>query len=82
MQESIVKRVILEADYIIKTNKTIREISKCFNVSKSTVHNDLHDRLKRLDKNLFLKVSKILRYHDLVKHINGGASTKLKYAKE
>lgn len=82
MQEKIVRRVILEANYIINTNKTIREISKSFNVSKSTVHNDLHYRLKRVDKNLFIEVSKILRYHDLVKHISGGAKTKLKYAKE
>lgn len=70
-----------EASYIIKTKKTVREIALVFNVSKSTVHKDLHERLLKIDKNLFKKVDEILKYHIDVRHIRGGESTKKKYLK-
>ena len=79
MPYNIKARVIKEANYIIQTGKTVREISKYFNVSKSTVHNDLRKSLKCIDLNLYDKVNKILVYHYKIKHINGGEKTKLKY---
>lgn len=80
--DNIKIRVIKEANYIIDTKKTIRQISKYFNVSKSTVHDDLSKKLKNIDNVLYHKVDKILNYHSLIKHIRGGKSTKLKYAKD
>lgn len=74
-------RVLKEANYIIETNNTIREISKYFKVSKSTVHNDLSKRLKKIDLTLYNKVNQILDYHYSIKHLNGGEKTKLKYLK-
>ena len=82
MINDISKRVIDEAYYMIETNKTIREIAKVFKVSKSTVHKDLKDRLKLIDKNLFLQTQKILKYHTDIRHIKGGESTKKKYQKK
>ena len=79
MNKSIVKRVLEESKYIIKTNRTVREIAKVFNVSKSTVHKDLHERLNDIDYDSFLKVEKILKFHTDVRHIRGGESTKRKY---
>lgn len=75
----ISKRVLDEADYILKTEKTVRELANIFKVSKSTVHKDLHERLLKIDKNLYLKVDKILKYHTDIRHLRGGESTKLKY---
>ena len=40
MNRKIHKRVIDEANYIIESEKTVREIAEVFNVSKSTVHKD------------------------------------------
>ncbi|MGE5456595.1 MAG: sporulation transcriptional regulator SpoIIID [Ignavibacteriales bacterium] len=79
MNSIIIKRVMDEANYIIKTQKTVREIAKIFNVSKSTVHKDLHDRLFDIDYNVFLSVNEILKYHIEIRHIRGGESTKKKY---
>lgn len=79
MNKNIENRVLNESDYIISTEKTIREIAKTFNVSKSTVHKDLSMRLLEIDKNLYNKVSEILKYHIDVRHIRGGASTKAKF---
>lgn len=78
----IQKRVIDEADYIIKTENTIRQIAQIFNVSKSTVHKDLHERLINIDKNRYDKVEKILEHHTNIRHLRGGESTRKKYAKE
>ena len=79
MNKNIIKRVLSESEYIINTNSTVREIAKIYNVSKSTVHKDLHDRLLDIDSSLYLEVLKILKYHSLIKHIRGGQSTKRKY---
>ena len=79
MENDISKRVILEAEYMIETGKTLREIAKVFGVSKSTVHKDLKDRLKSIDYGLYLEIQKILQYHTDIRHIKGGESTKKKY---
>ena len=55
MNSNIIKRVIEEANYIIETEKTVREIANIFGVSKSTVHKDLHERLLEIDQNKYLK---------------------------
>lgn len=81
MNSLIIERVINEANYMINTNDTIREISKVFNVSKSTVHKDLHERLLYINRNLYYKVYDIIQYHLDVRHIRGGQSTKKKYEK-
>ena len=72
-------RVIKEANYIIKTGYTIRELASIFNVSKSTVHKDLHERLLDIDINKYKKVEQILNYHTNIRHIRGGESTRQKY---
>lgn len=81
MNSLIAKRVIDEANYMLKTKKTIREIAKVFNVSKSTVHKDLHERLLDINFDLFSEIDTILKYHIDVRHIRGGQSTKKKYKK-
>ena len=64
---------------MIKTSSTVREMANIFNVSKSTVHKDLHERLSDIDNKLYIEVEKILKYHTDVRHIRGGQSTKRKY---
>ena len=77
----IKRRVISEAKYMIITNKTIREIARKYKVSKSTVHKDLKERLKIIDKILYKKVKLIIENHKEIRHIKGGESTKKKYEK-
>ena len=68
-----------ECKYIIDTGKTVREIARDFNVSKSTVHKDLRERLLEIDTDLYKKVAKILNYHSSIRHIRGGESTRRKF---
>ena len=79
MNKKIIYRVIEEANYIIDTNKTIREVSIIFGVSKSTVHKDMREKLLLLDSTLYQKVSSVLEYHTYIKHIRGGQATKDKF---
>lgn len=79
MNKNIKKRVLEEADYMVKTGSTVREMANIFKVSKSTVHKDLHERLLDIDDKLYDEVEKILKYHTDVRHIRGGQSTKRKY---
>lgn len=69
------------AQYIIDNNSTIRKTAKYFNISKSTVHNDLSKKLKYENLELYTQVKKILVKNFNEKHIRGGNSTKLKYGK-
>ncbi len=79
MNKYIVNRVINEAKYMIDTGETVRDMALIFNVSKSTVHKDLHDRLLEIDVEMYNKVSKIMTYHTNIRHIRGGESTKRKF---
>ena len=81
MKGNILKRVLDETFYIINTEATIRDIAKIYNVSKSTVHKDLNERLYNLDNDLYQKVANILKYHIDIRHLRGGESTRQKYLK-
>ena len=79
MNKTIIDRVIKEADYIIKTKDTVRDIAEIFKVSKSTVHKDLQERLLYVDKKLHKEVQKIFNEHIDIRHIRGGISTRNMY---
>ena len=53
---NIKERILLECRYLISLNKSYRELAKIFNVSSTTISNDLNKRLFFLDKNLYYRV--------------------------
>ena len=79
MNKRIISRVIEEGKYMLSTGKTVREMSKIFGISKSTIHKDLRERLLEIDKEMYEKVSNILQYHMDIRHIRGGESTRRKF---
>ena len=79
--DSIEKRVILLAHYIIDSKDTVRGAAKKFGVSKSTVHKDVSERLKEVSPSLYEDVRKVLDENKAERHIRGGLATKLKYKK-
>ena len=81
MNNKIYKRIKIESKYVLKDDMTIRQVAKIINVSKSTVHKDLHERLYDIDRILYKKIDDILKEHIKIRHINGGKATKLKYEK-
>jgi len=79
MEKRIIDRVIKLGNYMVDTGDTVRELAKVFNISKSTVHKDLSERLLEVDVLLYDKVSEILKYHSSIRHIRGGESTRRKF---
>ena len=82
MSAYIIKRVLEIADHIIDTKDTIRETAKKFNISKSTVHKDLQERLSQIDINKYNVVKKIIDEHIETRHIKGGESTRQLFLKK
>ena len=72
-------RVIKEAYYFLEHKTTVRKMAEIFCVSKSTIHYDLSKRLKKMNRALYEKVSKIFAQNFAEKHYRGGLATKLKY---
>lgn len=82
MKDYIEERVYEIANYIIDNNCTVRAAAKRFEVSKSTVHKDVVDRLPEISASLFEAVREILDGNKAERHIRGGLATKAKYQKD
>ena len=79
VKSDIEQRTIELAEYIIETRSTVRAAAKRYGVSKSTVHKDLTERLKAINRPLYLRVKEILDVNKAERHIRGGIATKMKY---
>ncbi len=77
---SIDERAIELAHYIIDSKDTVRGTAKKFGISKSTVHKDVSERLKKINPSLAREVRMILNENKAERHIRGGMATKLKYS--
>lgn len=82
MRDDLEERVIKEARYVIETGATVRTTAKEFHVGKSTVHKDMTERLKNIDKILYEQVKKVLKINLLERHLRGGEATRQKYLKQ
>ncbi|MDD2202499.1 MAG: sporulation transcriptional regulator SpoIIID [Firmicutes bacterium] len=79
MREYIRRRVLDVTDHILETQATVRQTARLFNVSKSTVHKDVTERLPSINKQLAKKVKKILDRNKAERHLRGGEATRRKY---
>ena len=79
MHEEMMHRAILFGRYITETGATVRKTAKTFGISKSTVHKDVTDRLRREDPALFRAVARVLEKNKNERHIRGGMATRRKY---
>ncbi|MEI3395815.1 MAG: sporulation transcriptional regulator SpoIIID [Clostridia bacterium] len=77
---SIDERAIELAHYIIDSKDTVRGAAKKFGISKSTVHKDVSERLKKINPILAHEVRIVLDENKAERHIRGGMATKLKYS--
>lgn len=80
MKDYIEDRVLEISQYIVDNNATVRSTAKVFNVSKSTVHKDVHERLFKINPALYKEAQQILEVNKAERHIRGGMATKEKYS--
>ena len=79
MREDIERRAVDLALYIIENSATVREAAKHFGVSKSTVHKDLSQRLRAIDRGLYAQARAVLDQNKAERHLRGGEATRIKY---
>ncbi len=79
MRDYIRRRVLEVGTYIINTKATVRQAAEVFDVSKSTIHKDVTERLPRVNKDLARRVKKVLENNKAERHIRGGEATRKKY---
>ena len=79
MKGYIEERTVEIAHYIIDNKVTVRAAAKKFGISKSTVHKDVTERLKKINPALANETKKVLEENKAERHIRGGLATKEKY---
>ena len=75
------ERCITLGEYLVSNKATVRAVAQNFGVSKSTVHKDVTQILKKYDKALYEEVKKVLEQNKLERHLRGGEATRIKYEK-
>jgi putative DeoR family transcriptional regulator (stage III sporulation protein D) len=73
------ERAAMLGEYIIEQKATVRSTAKIFGISKSTVHKDVSERLRKLNPQLYIEVKHILDVNKAQRHIRGGLATRRKY---
>ena len=76
------ERQVVLALYIIENNATVRATASRFGISKSTVHKDVTQTLKNINRSLYIDVKSVLEKNKKERHIRGGEATKQKYRVE
>lgn len=79
MREEVRLRALRAAEHILETGATVRACAAKFGVSKTTIHKDVTERLKRLDAGLAAEARAVLERNKRERHIRGGMATREKY---
>ena len=75
-------RCVILGEYLIEHQATVRVAAAVYGVSKSTVHKDVTQTLKFVNKPLFLEVQKVLQKNKQERHLRGGEATRIKYSEK
>ena len=79
MKGIVEERAVELGAYIVENKTTVRDAAKKFGVSKSTVHTDVSQRLRKLNPVLYHEVRSVLDVNKAQRHIRGGIATREKY---
>ena len=82
MRGAVEERAVELGEYIVANNATVRAAAGRFHISKSTVHKDVVDRLRRVNPQLYGEVRKVLDINKAQRHIRGGVATREKYRQD
>ena len=79
MDESITRRCVTVALYMLEKRTTVRQAAARFGLSKSSVHKDMCLRLPKIDARLAGQIAALLEYNKAVRHLRGGEATRRRY---
>ena len=75
------ERCVVLGEYLVEHGATVRSAAQVFGVSKSTVHKDVTQVLRSVNRGLYLQVFDLLQKNKQERHLRGGEATRLKYEK-
>ena len=73
------ERCIILGEYLVNNKATVRAVARKFGISKSTVHKDITQILKKTNKDLYREVKSVLELNKQERHLRGGEATRKKY---
>ena len=65
--------------YIVENRATVRQTAARYGVSKSTVHKDVTETLRHVNRVLFEEVAKVLEQNKNERHLRGGEATRQRH---
>ena len=74
------ERCVLLGEYLLAHQSTVRSAAQVFGVSKSTVHKDVTQTLKHVNRRLYLQAQEVLLTNKQERHLRGGEATRIKYS--
>ena len=76
------ERCVILGEYLVENQATVRSAAQVFGISKSTVHKDVTEILRRVNPSMYAQVREILEVNKQERHLRGGEATRRKYQGE
>jgi putative DeoR family transcriptional regulator (stage III sporulation protein D) len=76
------ERCVVLACYLVDNRATVRSVASKYGISKSTVHKDITQTLKKVNRPLYNEAKAVLEQNKKERHLRGGEATKKKFKKE
>ena len=71
-------RCVVLGEYLAEKKTTVRQAAAVFGVSKSTVHKDVTETLRFVNRPLWEEVRRVLVQNKEDRHLRGGEATRIK----
>lgn len=72
-------RCVVLGEYLVEKQTTVRQAAAVFGISKSTVHKDVTQTLRFVNRTLWRQVQQVLQHNKEERHLRGGEATRIKY---
>ena len=73
------ERCVVLGTYIVENRATVRQAAARYGVSKSTVHKDVTETLRHVNRALCEEVARVLAQNKNERHLRGGEATRRRH---
>ena len=73
------ERCVILGTYIVENRATVRQTAARYGISKSTVHKDVTEALRQVNRALYDEVAKVLEQNKNERHLRGGEATRRRH---